>query len=71
MLYKLVSNLREQGLSYNKIACYLNENEYKTPRNKTFRGTHVHSIVKKKAIRDERLNRGYPLEIQDFSIIYL
>jgi DNA-binding transcriptional MerR regulator len=70
-LWKVIIGLRNQGLSYNKIAHYLNENEYKTPRNKTFRGPHVHSIVKKKAIRDERLNREHPLEIENFSIIYL
>ena len=70
-LWKVIIGLRDEGLSYNKIACYLNENEYKTPRDKTFRGPHVHSIMKKKAIRDEHLNREYPLEIEDFSIIYL
>lgn len=70
-LYKVIKSLRDQGLSYNKIAGYLNENDYKTARNRTFRGPHVHSIMAKKAIRDERLNRKHPLEIQDFSIIYL
>lgn len=55
----MIVGLRDQGLSYNKVAGYLNENEYKTPRNKIFRGTHVYSIIKKKRIRDERLNREY------------
>lgn len=70
-LFKLVSDLREQGLSYNKIAAYLNDNGYKTTRNKRFRGTHAHSIIKKKRIRDERLNREYSLEIENFSILFL
>ena len=66
-----MSELREQGLSYNEIAAYLNDNGYKTTRDKRFRGAHTHSIIKKKRIRDERLNREYPLEIQGLSIIYL
>lgn len=70
-LYRAIKGLRSKGLSYNKIAYYLNENDYKTPRKKTFRGPHVHSIIKKKAIRDERLNREYSLVIESFSIIYL
>ena len=70
-LYRVIKGLRDQGLSYNKIAAYLNENDYKTVRNRKFRGPHVHSIMEKKAIRDERLNREYPLEIEGFSITYL
>jgi hypothetical protein len=66
-----VLNLREQGLSYNKVASYLNDNGYKTTRGKRFRGAHAHSIIKKKHIRDERLNRDYPPEIQNFSILFL
>lgn len=61
---------REKGDSFNKIAEFLNHSGFKTARGKMFRGAHIHSIVKKKAIRDERLNREFPLEIHGFSIEY-
>jgi len=43
-------------MGYRKISHWLNENGYKTPRGKRFFNTHVHSILKKKRIRDERMN---------------
>ena len=36
-------------------------------RGKVFKGNHVHSIVKKKRMKDERLDRKYPEEWSDFS----
>ena len=38
---------------------YLSIPPPKTPRGKKFRNNHTHSIVKKKRIRDVRLNRTY------------
>jgi hypothetical protein len=43
-------------MGYRKIAQWLNENGYQTLRGKRFFNTHVFSILKKKRIRDERLN---------------
>ena len=37
-------------------------------RGKKFRGAHVHSIVKKKMIKDERLEGEYSEEWSDFSL---
>ena len=37
-------------------------------RGKKFRGTHVHSIVKKKRLKDENLERQYPEVWSDFSL---
>ena len=37
-------------------------------RGKRFRGTHVHSIVKKKRLKDEKLEREYPEVWSDFSL---
>ena len=37
-------------------------------RGKKFRGTHVHSIVKKKRLKDENLERQYPEVSSDFSL---
>ena len=55
-LHDLIQNLHDEGMGYRKIAQWLNENGYKTPRGKRFFNTHVYSILKKKRIRDERLN---------------
>ena len=51
-----MKTLQDEGLGYRKIAQWLNENEYQTPRGKRFFNNHVHSILKKKRLRDERLN---------------
>lgn len=69
-LHNKILDLKNKGVSYNKIAEYLNEQGLKTPRNKRFKGGHVYSIIKKKSMRDERLGREYPVEIQNFSIVY-
>ena len=36
-------------------------------RGKKFRGTHVHSILKKRLAKEELLNREYPPVWSDFS----
>ena len=37
-------------------------------RGKKFKGNHVHSIVKKKRLKDEKLEREYPEEWSEFSL---
>ena len=37
-------------------------------RGKKFRGAHVHSILKKKRLKDEKLERKYPEVWSDFSL---
>jgi len=49
----------------------MNENGYSTVRGKRFRGSHVHSIVKKKKIRDERFNREYKPEYSNFQVKFV
>ena len=41
-------------MTFNQIAEELNIKGYLSARGKVFKGNHVHSIVKKKRIRDER-----------------
>ena len=55
-LHDLIQRLHDEGMGYRKIAEWLNEHGYKTVRGKGFFNTHVFSILKKKRIRDERLN---------------
>jgi hypothetical protein len=67
-LYDKIKSLLGNGWSYNRIAKHLNDNGYKTVRNRCFRSPHVHSIVKKKELRDERLEQLYDTVIQDVEI---
>ena len=70
-LYDLISNKLDDGWNYQQIADWLNENGYSTARGKRFRNAHAHSIVKKKTIRDVRLNKKYEPEISDFSVRFI
>ena len=58
-------------MGYRKIAQWLNENGYTTPRGHEFKNTHVFSILKKKKVRGERQNKRYELEIGKLSMILL
>ena len=55
-----------KGKTFNQIADWLNERGHKTPRGKRFAGAHAHSIVKKKRMRDKRLEREYTPIWSDF-----
>ena len=76
-LYETISKLREKGMSFNQIADHLNKKKILSARRRKFRGGHVHSIMKRKRVRDEKLERVYPevrsdfyLDIYDKSIIF-
>ena len=58
-------------MNYRQIADWLNENNYKTPRNKKFLGAHAHSIVKKKRIRESRLTTMYQPVLSDFALRFV
>ena len=47
---------------------WLNKKGYLYVRGKKFQGNHVHSIVKKKRLKDEKLERQYPEVWPDFSL---
>ena len=47
---------------------WLNKKGYVSVRGKKFKGNHVHSIVKKKRLKDEKLEREYPEVWSDFSL---
>ena len=42
--------------------------KYLSVRGKKFKGDHVHSIVKKKRLKDEKLEREYPKVWSNFSL---
>ena len=66
-LYETISELRDKHMTFNKIAEELNRKGYLSARGKVFKGNHVHSIVKKKRIRDEKFYKKYPEEWSDIS----
>ena len=59
-LYETISELRVKGMTFNRIADHLNKKKIFSVRGKIFRGAHVHSIIKRKRMRDEKLEREYP-----------
>ena len=67
-LYQTISVRREQGMTFDAIAEWLNNEGYLTVRGKRFRGAHVHSILKKRLAKEELLNRDYPPVRSDFSM---
>lgn len=70
-LYNRISELKQEGLGYRKIAKLLNAEGVKTPRNKEFLSASVHSILKKKKIRDERINREFDKEVSPLELQYI
>ena len=67
-LYETIIEQRERGKTFDDIAECLNKAGYLTVRGKKFKGNHVHSIVKKKRLKDEKLKRDYPEVWSDFSL---
>ena len=70
-LFETITNFREKGWNFQQIADWLNENDYPTVRGKTFRNNHVHSIVKKKRIRDEILNQQIERDYKNFDLWFV
>ena len=55
-LHVTILEFREKGWTFKQIAKWFNENGYQTATGKRFYATHVFSILKKKRLRDKRLN---------------
>ena len=73
-LHTKIKELHDGGMGYRKIAKWLNENGYETPRGKRFFSNHVYSILKRHKERQERLagmNEKLELEYGDLWIEYI
>ena len=46
-------------MTFHIIAAHLNKKKIETVRGKKFKGAHVHSIMKRKRVRDEKLKERY------------
>ena len=63
-LYSIISDLHDnKNKNFKEISNYLNDNGYKTPRNKVFTHKHTWSIYTKKNRSDKRFNRLYQPDI--------
>tara|TARA_Y100000991_G_C21874716_1_gene306778 strand:- start:245 stop:547 length:303 start_codon:yes stop_codon:yes gene_type:complete len=67
-LYQTISEHREKGMTFHAIAEWFNKEGYLTVQGKKFRGGHVHSILRKRLMKEELLNREYPPMWSDFSM---
>jgi hypothetical protein len=54
-LSNTIKEHRSAGMSYHKIADWMNQRGYLTPRGKPFSATHAFSIEKKIGLRNKRL----------------
>ena len=64
-------------MTFNQIADHLNKKKILSARGKKFKGGHVHSIIKRRLVRDKKLKENYPevlsnfyLDIYDKSILF-
>ena len=70
-LFVTINDLREKGWNYQEIADWFNSNDYKTTRGKKFFHSSAQSIVKKKQLRDARLNKKYPPKLSNFDVRFV
>ena len=54
-------------MTFNLITDELNKKGYLSARDKVFKGNHVHSIVKKKRMRNEKFYKKYRVVWSDIS----
>ena len=65
-LYETIIEQKEKGKTFEQIAEWFNKKGYLSVRGKKFKGNHVHSIMKKKRLKDEKLEKEYPEVRSDF-----
>ena len=70
-LHKTISYLRNKGMTFGKIAIWLNEKGYSTVRGGKFRSPHIHSILKKRRKFDERTTKQYEPKPTNFRMYFV
>ena len=74
-LHTLIKYLHdEKGMGYRKISNFLNRSGIKTHRGNTFTNSSIHSILKRKKQRDERMvlrNKEYPIKMSKLELKYI
>ena len=59
---------REKGKTFHQITEWLNKKGYLYVHWEKLKGNHIHSIVIKKTLKDEKLEREYPEPWSNFSL---
>ena len=67
-LYEAIIAHREKESNFDQIAEWLNRKGYLSVRGKKLKGNHLHSILKKKRLKEEKLEREYPEKWSYFSL---
>ena len=67
-IYETITEQREKGKTFDQIAEWLNKKGYLSLRGKKFKGNHVHSIMKKKRLKDKKFEKEYPEVRSNFSL---
>ena len=67
-LWEIIKEKHDSGMGYRRISYWLNEHGYKTPRGHEFKNTHVFSILKKKRIADERMEKRFEPAIENLQM---
>lgn len=65
-LYNKIIELKKTGMRDRKISKYINDNNIKTPRGKKFFCSSVYSIVKKRKIRQARIDKPFEITYKDW-----
>ena len=68
-LYNKIIELKKTGMSARKISKYFNDKNIKTPRGKKFFFSSVYSIVKKRKIRQERIDKPFEITYNDWYLV--
>ena len=68
VLWKIIRDKHNTGMGYRRISDWLNEHGYKSPRGHEFKNTHVFSILKKKRIADERMEKRFEPTIENLRL---
>ena len=55
-LWGIIKEKHDSGMGFHRISNWLNENGYKTTRGHEFKNSHVHSILKKKRVAEDRIH---------------
>lgn len=70
-LHDKIKELHDAGMGYRRIAHWLRERGYKTPRGKRFFANHVFSILKRKRERDANKSRADKTEYRNFYLEFI
>ena len=68
LLYETITEQRDKEKTFDQIAELLNNKGYLSVRGKRFKGNHIHSILRRRLVKEELLNRDYSLLWSDFSM---